>query len=155
MLREYSDIIKRLGPPLWFDDNGVPRYEPFHPSMCGIYDEYVALLDLRCQRCSSSILVAVERRKYQYWPEIKETQLPHEKTGDLGGFHYGDPPRHNMDGSYHNKGDGWGSHCSGVTMTSFPARIIEFWFKNADHNWERDPAKEFEFREELGELNES
>ena len=33
MLRDYFDIRSRLGEPLWFDDNGVPRYVPFTPGM--------------------------------------------------------------------------------------------------------------------------
>jgi hypothetical protein len=27
----YDDIISRLGPPLWYDDNGAPRYELTSP----------------------------------------------------------------------------------------------------------------------------
>lgn len=149
MLRSYYDIISKLGSPKWFDNNGVPRYEDFVPWLCGVYVDYIAYINLRCQGCNNSFMVTVERRKFRLYPEIAQTNLPNKETGDLGDFHYGDPPRHNTDGTFHPAN--WDLHCVGVTMNSYPARIVEFWLKNQDHDWERDPTKEFEFREEIHE----
>lgn len=51
MYRLYRDIRDKLGEPLWHDEHGVPRYVAFHPSMCGVYDVHVALLEIECQGC--------------------------------------------------------------------------------------------------------
>lgn len=146
MLRDYRDITSRLGQPLWFDSNGVPRYDKFHPDLCGIYDDYVAYIELGCQGCSKTFMVSVERRKFRMWPKVEKNELP-EPPNEIGSFHYGDPPRHDIpnptvEDVYRG---GWSLHCSGVTMNSFPIRIVEFWEKNKNFHWERTPDLEFVF----------
>lgn len=38
--------------PLWWDENGVPRFEPHHPRLCpDIYADQVALVQISCQGC--------------------------------------------------------------------------------------------------------
>jgi hypothetical protein len=154
MLRDYQDIVSRLGKPLWWDDNGTPRYERFHPNMCGVYDRYVALLLIECQNCGTEYRVASERTdrglaytsagelngERVYRPAWAEVQLP--TAEGVGSFHYGDPP----------------PHCcgSGATMNSVPRRALEFWRKEHDRGspnwmeWVRDPAHEVEWEEDDG-----
>ena len=94
MYSDYSDIIDRLGVPLWYDEHGTPRYEPFHPRWADPYMDYVALLDVECQWCGRHMQVAstirmlharIARRECEWAPE-----LPHD--GRIGHFHYGDVP---------------------------------------------------------------
>lgn len=51
MFPNYSDIIERAGEPDWYDDNGAPRYGPFHPRRVSVYSAEVALLLVACQSC--------------------------------------------------------------------------------------------------------
>jgi hypothetical protein len=137
MLPDYADIVTRLGDPLWWDRNGVPRYEPFHPHHCGVYAKYVALLLVTCQNCRREFKVASE------WPKefIRgEVELPSPTS--IGSFHYGDPPRHD-----------WEKCLVGDTENSEPRRVLEFWHcdvcsKDAkEWNWHRHPECELEVKE--------
>lgn len=111
MLPDYADIraLSDRGPN-WFDENGVPRYAPFHPKMLGVYDHHALLVKIRCQRCRQVFLVG------EGWPTsgIRGDQLV---TFDLAGiaerYHYGDPPAH--------------GGCVGNTMNSEPLRIVQAW----------------------------
>jgi hypothetical protein len=136
MLRDYDDIRKRLGEPLWWDGNGVPRYDPFTPEQCGIYDRHVAFMEIACQACGETFMVASEwGGTYEHL--VEKPALPDFTKGSgwdaVGSFHYGDPPRH-------SKEDGC---MSGDTMNSIPVEVIEFWSKD----WisgKDDPNKEFD-----------
>lgn len=138
MLRNYNDIRKRLGEPLWFDGNGAPRYDPFTPDQCGIYDHYVALLEVGCQDCGQTFTVAGE------WGGTYETMVDRpampdfSKNWGVGSFHYGDPPAHQ------------GASCSsGDSMNSTPLAVLEFWSRD----WmtgKDDPNKEFEKENPFG-----
>lgn len=120
MLRDYSDIKSRLGEPLWYDDNGVPRYEEFKPDMCGVYDDQVVLLEIGCQDCGRKFKVV------NCWDKLREIfrdrinrhlANPIEPLPTKVGpnyYHYGDPPNHG---------------CVGDTMNSEPIRVLEFWHK--------------------------
>lgn len=132
MIRTYEDITKRLGAPLWYDDQGVPRYDAFEPRMCGIYAAAIAFLEIQCQTCEARFKVASE------WTLLDGARLreprvvpkvPHALSEDtdpwdaIGDFHYGDPPQH----------DG----CpAGGTMNSVPIRVIEYW-ERRDFDWTR------------------
>lgn len=143
MYRRYQDIRDRLGEPLWHDDHGVPRYETFHPSLCGVYDEYVALLEIECQSCGDRMLVTDSWTKSEgirFWlmqgkPEddtarFNSPQLPTPE--DSGNFTYGDMP-------WHRNG------CGGSTMTTDVAQVVEFWKRNAFCEWERQSQYEFKY----------
>jgi hypothetical protein len=124
MLRDYDDITSRLGEPEWYDDQGVPRYKPFHPKACGVYDRVVAFLSIRCQSCQRPFSVAVCRDMMNfrdiYNPDATYTLPTHD---DHGSFHYGDPPRHD---------------CVGDTMNCDHGRVLELW-EQADpfKGWKR------------------
>src|SRR5215467_12956322 len=111
MFRDYADIKSRLGEPLWYDSNGVPRYDPFNPKLCGISARIVSFNEITCQACGKPFKVAVEVSSSDSFP--KELPSDPEALGEL--LHYGDPPRHDC-----RVGD---------TMNSVPRRILEFWVR--------------------------
>jgi hypothetical protein len=75
------------------------------------------LAEVQCQGCDRIFIAASARPEGRFYlSEWKPTELP--TAGDIGSFHFGDPPRHD--------------HCHGETMNIFTLRILEF--------WERDPA---------------
>ena len=121
MLRDYDDIKTRLGEPLWWDDNGVPRYDAFKPDMCGVYDRMVALVEIACQDCGLKFNVAITYDPvYSFRPF---NSAPSKKE-----LFYGDPPIHG---------------CIGDTMTTDTIRVIEYWIKNEkSFNWERKTDQE-------------
>ena len=51
MKPRYEDILKKIDvDPFWYDENGVPRYLPFHPSLSSsIYSTEVVLLKINNQ----------------------------------------------------------------------------------------------------------
>jgi hypothetical protein len=120
MLRDYEDIRSRITDPiLWWDDNGVPRYCEFDPSRCGIYDDVAALVEVQCQSCGRRFLVAVT------YDRLTRQQLGdayrRPARGDIGSFHYGDPPSHGREGC-----------AAGDTMNVESVRVVQF--------WEREPG---------------
>jgi hypothetical protein len=120
MLRSYEDLTRRLGVPLWYDDNGVPRYDPFRPDLCGIYARFIALAEIACQACGDRFKVAFERRNFA---SDKHPWVPIPESVNL--LHYGDPPPHG---------------CSGDTMNCLDLRVLEFWRRDGDPlaAWRRD-----------------
>lgn len=120
MLPNYKDIIEKAGKPLWFDENGVPRYVEFHPRHCvmaGVQE--VVLAEVMCQGCGTPFLVALswrdgERELYG------KTFPPTDRLTKVGGnsLHYGDPPN-------------IGCCDSGPTMTSDFHRIVEAWVRSS------------------------
>lgn len=110
MLPDYDDIKKRIQePPLWYDQNGVPRYDKFHPSMLGIYDSYAILVRISCQDCLTQFLVSHGWNPYTYiWQSQHVPTM--EEVIDL--YHYGDPPRHG---------------CTGDTMNCHDHEVVEAW----------------------------
>lgn len=151
MRRSYSDITSRLGTPLWYDYNGAPRYEEFHPDLCGVYDSYVAYLEVACQSCGKKFLVTSEvdtidsKKGNFYLPipppsdeeerKVKEVveKLDDDKVSpwhQIGSFHYGDPPSHD-------------DCLTGSTMNAIPMRIVEFWERVSSFDWKRNKKYEF------------
>src|SRR5579875_874086 len=98
VLPDYRDINRRLGEPLWYDEHGVPRYDPFHPDLCGVYNDFVALMLVACQSCGRRFRVAwgVSTAASKLRHEGRAPRLP--TAQDSGSFGYGDPPRHDGDG---------------------------------------------------------
>ena len=146
----YHDILSRIAsPPLWWDENAVPRYEPFTPTACAnIYADECVLLWIDCQACgrrfdvclssshgraSSHLALLNQARTGQLVPSLAEDVRTHA-------IHYGDPP--NVD-------------CcpAGPTMNSIPRRVIEFWRQaralqrlDGTRGWERVADLEVDIR---------
>ena len=163
MLRKYLDIISKLGRPEWWDGQGAPRYVEFHPDLCGVYDRYIAFMEIGCQSCDATFLVASEINIMEATSnfelplipvilegeekKIAEVENKLDKEGgespwfQVGSFHYGDPPP-----TFHKE------YCmSGPTMNSVPIRIIEFW-EREKFEWVRNHKYEFEFTKQLESL---
>lgn len=132
---DYSDIIEAVGrQPLWFYGDGVPRYRPFHPQECGVYDNLALLVEIACQGCGKRVLVGEGWTK---WGETKDFDT--QKFGyaertlrELAeGYHYGDPPAHG---------------CGGDSMNCIDLRIVEAWERGRNWNngldWQRRPEIE-------------
>ena len=73
MLNEYTDILALadragVGSPLWWDEGGVPRFAPFHPTLLGVYDQYAVLGEVTCASCHKSMLVGLGRPKIALVP---------------------------------------------------------------------------------------
>lgn len=136
MNTDYSDIVKKAGAPLWWDEHGAPRYVDFHPTACGVYVRAVALLRVECQSCGHEFVVA----SVEHLRQRNIAKMPDRNVDDpweaVGSFHYGDPPRGDPT---HCEGD-----CTGDTMNTVPLEIVEFWRKSPSFNWARCP--EYEFR---------
>jgi len=121
MNASYEDIRKRIKEePLWFDTNGVPRYDEFHPNRCpNIYANEVVLLEIACQRCG--VRVKVEMNWDNFKRQLMGEPVPsftervrkfREERTKFSPVHYGDPPFHG---------------CVGDTMNCIDLRVLQFW----------------------------
>jgi len=115
MLPSYDDIRSRIAePPFWYDQHGVPRYDPFRPEMLGVYDHFAVLGEIACQSCRRRFFVATS------WPlyDMSKEAIPEHVLADLvDSFDYGDPPRHDIEVG----------RCAGETMRSEVVRVVEAW----------------------------
>ncbi len=141
MKRLYSDIIDKLGEPLWYDGNGCPRYRDFGPDLCDIYISAVVLLEIACQSCRKRFIVATEFSNEEYLEADLPSRYSSKLADELSSVaHYGDPPRH----PHENK-------CmAGESMNSIPLRIIEWW-EHTDLDelrWRRRKEFEIDVRDE-------
>jgi len=123
MLQEYKDIKSRINKePKWYDENGVPRYDEFHPSLASdIYAREAMLIKIACQNCGELFKVCLTQDKL----EIHKFDSLKDK---LDMIHYGDPPRH---------GDNLGE-----TMNCIDLEILEYWKRDDSGDWVRN--EEFE-----------
>ncbi|MGB9792813.1 MAG: hypothetical protein ACPLTR_09605 [Thermacetogeniaceae bacterium] len=141
MKPDYSDILDRLGPPLWWDEHGVPRYEPFDPYLCEPCSKAVALMEVECQMCGERFRVAVSANDLALfnWSKYHPNEDYHPTPQDARLFAYGDSPRHGY----------YGACLAGNTMSSIPIRILKFWeYNKQTFNWERKKEYEIEFIQE-------
>lgn len=142
MKAAYNDIKDKIKTtPLWYDENGVPRYEKFHPNLSpNIYAEEVALLEIACQYCHKRFLVEVNFCKFDLVFNKSKKSLSNQVTLYMKNrntfipVHYGDPPRHDCDGG-------------GDTMNCYDLRIKEFWQKKK-FKWQRIKKYEIELEKE-------
>ena len=133
VLQPYPDIVDKLGKPIWWDEVGCPRYEPFHPDLCNnIYATEAALLEIACQKCNGRFYVAVSLDPMRAYK--KETTLA--QLVEKGAYLFGDPPQHL------NAKIG----CVGYCMSSIMIRVVEFWHR-PNLEWEREKTHEVEFKE--------
>ncbi len=125
MNHHYEDIRSRIPtPPLWFDENAVPRYSEFGPrESANIYADEAALLHIECQSCGHPFRVCMT----WCWSDraLRKVAPLSERVKDL---HYGDPPNINCCGA-------------GPTMNSEPKRVLQFW-RRESHEWARDASLE-------------
>jgi len=102
----YEDIHSRIAEePKWWDENGVPRYEPFEPRMCPRYAPTVALLRIACQDCGREFDVQLAETEY-------------DENVPVNRWHYGDPPQHDKP-PY--------SGCAGNTMNCYDLLVLQVW----------------------------
>lgn len=118
-LHHYRDIIDKCGPPLWWDECGVPRYCEFGPNEGNdIYAEQIALVRIRCQDCGTEFDVAMS---YNLMDKVRfgmEYPTLEDQIKD-GSIHYGDPPNNNC-------------CAAGYTMNSEPVKVLQFWDRGMD-----------------------
>jgi hypothetical protein len=126
MRASYEDIRKRIAEePLWFDENGAPRYDKFAPDQCAdIYATQVVLLEIGCQGCEQRFLVAMS---WSVWASWNHKIVSLSDAIEQHIIHYGDPPWHACAGG-------------GDTMNCEDLRVAEFWDREFD--WHRDPQYE-------------
>ena len=127
--------------PGWWDENGVPRFAPHHPSLCpDIYAIEVALVLIGCQSCGHEYPVQMSwsmageiMKSARYMRDMPGRPSQEELMKSslsaavvAGTIHYGDPP------CFH---DGC---TTGATMNCDDLRVLEFWSRNkTDPRWHR------------------
>jgi hypothetical protein len=119
MHENYEDIKSRIDEkPKWYDQNGTPRYEEFHPKYCpNIYSNQVILMLVECQDCGEKFEVEIHA---SIWGERSST--PPRK------WHYGDPPAHG---------------CVGDTMNCVDLEVWERDMRREPNgDWEQRPLLE-------------
>ena len=124
MKPKYQDILDLASyPPTWYDQNGTPRYCEFLPHIVG--GQEAVLLKIECASCRERFLVAMN------WSDTMSEDDMYPISYFIKNYraapNYGDPPRHNHKGN----------RCAGETMTCDDIRIMEFWRRNDDLEWER------------------
>lgn len=131
MKPKYNDILSRISSvPLWYDNNGGPRFDTFRPDLCSnIYADEIILLKIQCQDCHEIFLVEIHNSKSNSSQSL-EYQVIHYKSYIINPIHYGDPPNHN--------------DCIGNTMNAESLQIVEFW-KRDRCDWVRNSEFEILF----------
>lgn len=128
MKANYRDILSRIKEePKWYDENGTPRYEKFHPDLSpDIYADEVILLEIACQNCGKRFFVEMN------YSVIDKVMSPFAfpLSKDTWRLHYGDPPIHG---------------CVGDTMNCDDIKVIEFWQKE-NFGWKRKKNLEIKLR---------
>lgn len=113
MNHDYADIRDRIGePPIWFDENAVPRYCEFAPADCAnIYACEAVLAEVACQGCGDMFQVAFTRMQYANGGKSLKAAIADRS------LYYGDPPNVGCCGS-------------GPTMNSVPRRVLQYWHRH-------------------------
>lgn len=120
MHSNYLDIRERITEePVWYDENGCPRYGKFSPELCpNIYANTVVFLRIECQNCA-------ERFDVQMHSGLLAFLDPSNRQPK--NWHYGDPPRH----------DDHGQRCAGETMNCADLEVLEVWHRAGVGDWKR------------------
>lgn len=133
MHHHYRDIVDRIAePPLWWDENAVPRYCEFAPNqVANIYATEVVLMEIECQNCGQRFMVAMSSDPYQSM-DCGATLSDAIKDGSL---HYGDPPN-------------IGCCPAGPSMNCYDIRVVEYWHQDITRNdiddWHRVAAMQID-----------
>lgn len=145
MHRRYDDIILRISSaPVWWQEGGVPRYDPFHPeTSTGVYAQEAAVAEIATQCCETTFLVLIETNMVdrRIAAMIRDESL-----------RYGDPPN---------------VYCCEAGVPSHSTvmlRVIEYWARadqtyvednritdDAYYRWVRDCSLEIVFNDPRGE----
>lgn len=141
MKAAYDDIKNAINmEPLWYDQNGVPRYAEFGPEMApDIYAREVVLLRIECQACQKRFWV--EMHSCDWPPEIPMISddindwLAEGRAPEWFPIHYGDPPIHDCPGA-------------GNVMNCEDLYIAQFW-KRGKEGWYRVPELEVILDEDM------
>jgi hypothetical protein len=133
MHEAYNDIRSRLGDPLWWDENGCPRYDPFDPGMCAdAYAEEAILVRIRCQNCDEEFDVADTWSPYSdmfSWRKLPKLS-ERIRAGGFLSYHWGDPPYHDDP--------------AGNTENCIDMRVLQFWTREKTFEWSRDTSLEID-----------
>ena len=115
MKESYLDILSRIDKePIWFDQNGTPRYDEFHPDYCpNIYANLVVLMRISCQACGR--IFDVELHYSPCWGSMRKSHPPKK-------WHYGDPPSHG---------------CVGDSMNCEDIEVLQAWMREGCGDWKR------------------
>lgn len=135
MNHHYADILALSpDPPQWWDENAVPRFCEFHPShVADIYADEVALLQIQCQYCRRKFKVAMSRGTFERHLQRRPYLANDIKANRIT---YGDPPNIQC--------------CApGPTMSADELRVIEYWQRNHNHEWNRIEEYEIDLTEEV------
>ena len=136
MLHNFKDIIDAAGrDPLWWDENGTPRFCEFNPNKnANIYADEIVLLRVACQGCATEFDVCMstsimERYMHQHtWgrpgPSLAQLIEKHE-------IHYGDPPN-------------TGCCPAGATMNSVPRMVLQYWTRDPSTMIEKMRVADYE-----------
>lgn len=140
-MNQYDDIRDLTSEePRWHDENGVPRYARFHPSMVpDVYADEAVLLAIRCQACGRGYAVSLSSDgPHEAVTKVleggKDVEIVRDRLArqiEEGVIHYGDSPC-------------WAEDCaSGATMNCEDIRVLEYWSRvNVDREWRRNPTYE-------------
>ncbi len=111
MFNDYSDITGRIAePPLWWDEQGVPRYAEFAPWLvANIYAREVALVEIECFECPTRFQVALSTAGVMGQPE----RLDLAEIIESREIDYGDPPN-------------YGNCRSGASTGCYNLRVLQF-----------------------------
>jgi len=111
MRESYDDIRSRIAEsPVWYDQNGAPRYGTFTYKGCpNVYAVEIVLLRIACQACGQQFDVEMSGDIFSRLGNPKE-------------LHYGDPPIH---------------ECVGDTMNCDDLAVLEVWYRSGTGDWER------------------
>lgn len=121
MKASYLDIKNKINAePIWYDENGVPRYDKFSPELSpNIYADEIILLEIACQDCKQRFLVEMNwdkmrkifDRHLESFSTRVQQHLKNNKEFNHSLIHYGDPPIH---------------FCVGDTENCYDLHIVEF-----------------------------
>lgn len=122
MKKDFRDIRKAIPvDPYWYDELGTPRYDVFHPTMLGVYDNYAVYGTIECQACGEQFEVGAGSTGYSAGTRPWTLKDIVEK------YHYGDPPIH---------------ECVGDTMMSENFTVLQAWEHDHAGDWNRVSALE-------------
>lgn len=149
-------MIEKLGEPIWYDENGTPRYCEFNPQYCYPYARVVAFFEIQCSHCEKIFKVAtstdllneydkdfnIERLKSiinnpQVINKVNDLYEVIDQYPELSLFDYGDPP-------FHWKDKNLNEPCMGYASSSFTTKILAVyeWNLNKDLKWIKLNEKE-------------
>lgn len=130
MRYHYADIRERIAEqPKWWDEHGVPRYCEFAPNRtANIYADEAALIEIECQHCGASFLVAWTGERITHGVnQDGTTWVKDSPPFDPQTYEYGDPPNA-------------GCCDIGACMSSIPRRVVEFWRRHHKECTKPDPS---------------